>query len=331
MPNDLGSFKKLDVRSHWPNEAADFTPWLARESNILELGKALGIEIEVEKVEAAVGPYSADILARDTATGQYVIIENQLEKTNHDHLGKAITYGSVLGATAIVWVAVEFTEEHRRALEWLNDHTTEDLAFYGVVVELWQIDNSRPAVRFNVITRPAEIRPSEAPGSKDEDLSETQKLQFDFWSAFRLKLLESGVVATAQKPKGQYWFDVPLGRTHIFLSNIANALEGRIGVRVYLYNPIAEQALEQLLQQKDAIERELGEQLIWNPNAEARDKTIVLLRNTDLRNREEWPAAIDWLVDRVGRFRKVFMPRVRTLDLRKPKALELHEEPTDAR
>ena len=313
----LGAFKKLDVRKEWPNEARDFTPWLAQESNMEELSKALGIELEVETVEATVGPYSADILAKDTATGQYVVIENQLEKTNHDHLGKAITYGSVLGASAIVWVASEFTEEHHRALEWLNDHTTDDLAFYGVVVELWKIDESLPALRLNVISRPTQIKPIDATGLIDQNLSDTRKLQLEFWTVFRDKLLEAGVVASTQKPRGQYWFDVPLGRSGISLSNIANTSEGRVGVRVYLYNTVATQALDQLLQQKDAIETELGEHLLWNPNPDARDKVIALQRDTDIWNREEWPAAIEWLVDRVAKFRKTFMPRIKKLKLTK--------------
>ena len=158
MTTPLGTFIKLDIRSIWKNEANDFTPWLAQEENIALLGEALGFDLEVEKVEASVGPYSADILAKDTVNDTYVVIENQLGKTNHDHLGKLITYGSVLHATAVVWIATNFTEEHQRALDWLNEFTTEELGFYGVQVELWKIDNSLPAVRFDVISRPAIIK-----------------------------------------------------------------------------------------------------------------------------------------------------------------------------
>lgn len=317
MPDSLGKFKKLNVRTLWPNEATDFTPWLAQEENLTELSNALGIELEKERVEASVGPYSADILAKDPA-GNYVVIENQLEKTDHDHLGKAITYASVLGATAIVWIAIDFTEEHHRALEWLNDHTTDDLEFYGVLVELWQIDDSRPAVRFNVISRPSSIKPSEAPGSREADLSDAQRLQLDFWTSFRQELLKKGVVNSARRASGQYWFDIPLGRSGINLSNTANTHEGRIGIRVYISNQIAEQALAQLLSQREAIEREMGEGLLWNPNPVARDKTIVLERELDLQNRELWPEGIEWMIERVARFRKVFMPRVKKLDLSKP-------------
>ena len=116
MTKSLGQLASVEVRSLWPNEAADFTPWLAREENMSRLGEALGLELEVERVEVAVGPYSADILARDSAGG-YAVIENQLTKTNHDHLGKLITYASVLGARIVIWIAPHFTDEHRKALD----------------------------------------------------------------------------------------------------------------------------------------------------------------------------------------------------------------------
>ena len=141
MDRDLGELKLLNVRFKWTNEATEFTPWLAEEDNLSRLGLALGLELELENTEVSVGPYSADILAKDIGNGKYVIIENQLEKTDHDHLGKAITYASFLDATAIVWIASDFTDEHKKALDWLNDHTSEELSFYGVKLELWQIEN----------------------------------------------------------------------------------------------------------------------------------------------------------------------------------------------
>src|SRR5690242_9444597 len=117
---ELGLLKAVAPRQKWMNEAREFTPWLA--SNIGALTSVIGVELEVENIEVACGPYSADILAKDAGTGQYVVIENQLEKTNHDHLGKAITYASVLNAASVIWIASEFSEEHIKALDWLNDN-----------------------------------------------------------------------------------------------------------------------------------------------------------------------------------------------------------------
>ena len=314
MECDFGELKKLDLRPFWPNEQYNFTPWLVEEDNVAKLGAAIGLELEVENIEVAVGPYSADILAKDTATGTYVVIENQLEKTNHDHLGKLITYGSVLDASAIVWIASEFTEEHARALAWLNDNTSEDLAFYGVRLEVWQIEESKPTVVFNVISRPAGVKPKDAK-RPEGDISEARKLQLDFWTAVRNKLLESRVVPSAQKARAQYWYDVALGRSGIVLSNVANTYENRIGVRVYISNKVVDAALPQLLEQKEEIEREIGADLEWDPNPEARDKIIRIHLAADLTERDKMGEYVDWMVDMIGRFRRTFGPRVKKLSL----------------
>ena len=108
----------------WPKEDKDFTPWLVE--NISEVGEKIGMELEVVGREVSVGPYFVDILARDINNDAYVVIENQLEKTNHDHLGKSITYASALNAKTIAWIATDLTEEHKKALDWLNDNTNED-------------------------------------------------------------------------------------------------------------------------------------------------------------------------------------------------------------
>ena len=317
MPESLGQLVNVDVRKQWPREAADFTPWLAREDNIAELGKSLGLELETERVEVAVGPYSADILALDS-TGDYVVVENQLNKTDHDHLGKSITYASVLGAKSVIWVAPFFMDEHRKALDWLNDNTTDELAFYGVQIELWSIDGSKPAVRFNSVSRPAEIV-RQATALKSGDLSDTRRLQLEWWTAFRDALLAAKVVASAQTPRPQHWYDVPLGRSGIVLSNTANTNDGRIGVRVYLRARHGGNfVLEQLMADREVIEDEIGTSLEWNPNPENKDKVIGVYHDAGLSDRDLWDEYLKWMVDMNKRFRNVFGPRVRRLDRPKP-------------
>lgn len=315
MNKNLGGLRKLNVRTIWQNEASEFTPWLASDENIGLLGDAIGIELEVENTEVSVGPYSADILAKDTATGRYVVIENQLEKTNHDHLGKAITYASVLDATAIVWIAPDFTDEHRKALDWLNDHTTEDTSFYGVSVELWQIDDSKPAVKFNVVSAPADILRIAAKSKGSEELSDIRKAQLEFWTKFRDKLLSTKQVPSAQTPRPQYWYDISLGRSGIHLSTVFNTFENTCGIRVYISNRIAAKALPQLEKQRSDIEREIGESLEWNPYPDKRDKIVRLSRQADIFKRDEWDEYCDWLVDMTLKFRSAFAPRVKALDL----------------
>lgn len=316
MDQSLGKFTKLNVRTYWPDEAADFTPWLAHEENILRLSESLGIELEIESTEVDVGPYSADILARDSASSDFVVIENQLGKTDHDHIGKAITYAAVLDASAIVWIAPEFTEEHKKTLDWLNDNSSEDVSFFGVRLELWRIDDSKPAVQFNVVSRPADFARKSTLTKAAGPLTEVKKLQLEWWTAFRKALLDKSVLPSARKARPQYWYDVALGRSGIHLSNTANTYDKKIGVRVYLSNRYnSEVALSQLLDQKDEIENEIGEQLLWDANPEARDKIIAIYLKADISQRDKWEEYIGWMVDITGRFRNAFSPRIKLLDL----------------
>ena len=316
MTDQLGDLKKLDVRSIWANEASDFTPWLAEEANIDRLGAAIGMELEVLSTEVAAGPYAADILARDSGSSAYVVIENQLGKTDHDHLGKAITYAAVLDAGTIVWVAPEFTPEHRKAIDWLNDKSGGDVSFYGVQVELWQIEQSKPAVRFNVLVEPA-VSPLKAALSRTTGpLTGAKKLQLEWWTAFRDALVNSKTVPTAQTPGPRYWFNVALGRSGIHLSNIADTYAGRIGVRIYMRNKFnAEAAFAQLVDQKKSIESEIGHPLVWNPNPDTMDKVIAIYRDVDLEDRSRWPEHIDWMVSMTSKFMTAFRQRVRQLNL----------------
>ena len=143
------------------------------------------MKIPLEDTEVAVGPYSADILARDAANGDYVIIENQLGRINHDHLGKSITYAAGLNASAVVWIATNFTEEHKKALDWLNDNSSEDVSNFGVRLELWRIGTSKPAVYFNVVSRPAEFARRSTITKSASPLSDAKRLQQEWWAAFQ--------------------------------------------------------------------------------------------------------------------------------------------------
>jgi Domain of unknown function (DUF4268) len=303
---ELGILKSMSPRAKWTREAREFTPWLA--ANIQSLNSAIGLELEIENTEVACGPYSADILAKDTGTGRYVIIENQLEKTNHDHLGKAITYASVLDATSVVWIASVFSEEHIKALDWLNDHTSEDISFYGVQLELWQIDDSKPALRFNVISKPNEAVRQAAKNKASDELSGSKQIQLAFWSKFSEKLASTRKVPSVQSPRPQYWFDVSLGRTNIHLSNTCNTDLNAVGVRVYIRNQIAESMLPYLESKKSELEASIGQPLTWNPNPDNRDKVITLLHPTDFNDPAKVTEAVDWLVSYTIRFRDAFWP-----------------------
>ena len=310
----LGTLRPVAPRTMWLNEAANFTPWLAHPDNIQRLGEAIGLELEVEHTEVAVGPFAADILARDSATGNYVVIENQLNGTDHDHLGKALTYAASLGARTVVWVAPAFTNEHRKTFDWLNDNSIEDLSFFAVQIELWIIDESKPAVRFNVVSRPTELRPVVVIGKTE--LTPTRRLQFEWWTAFREALLTAKALPSVQTPRPQYWYNIALGKTGYHLSATANVEESLIGVRVYMMNRFgADAALNQLLESRAEIEEAVGEPLLWKPNPEASDKVILLRRKADIRIKDQWTDHLKWMVDAVVRLRKVFGPRIKSLQL----------------
>ena len=172
---ELSKIEKVDLRDIWQHEAQDFTPWLS--DHISELGEALGLELEFQSQEAPVGGYSLDILAHDLGSNRPVIIENQLEGTNHDHLGKLLTYASGYDANIVVWIAREFRDEHRQSLDWLNQRTDENTEFFGVVVELWKIDDSRPAVNFNLVSTPNEWRKENVSGKSQRGIPRSERTE----------------------------------------------------------------------------------------------------------------------------------------------------------
>ncbi len=166
-PN-LAKIERVDLREAWPNEARDFTPWLA--DNLSELGEALGMDLELQQREASVGGYSLDILATDRNQNRPVIIENQLEVTTHTHLGQLLTYAAGYDANVIVWLTREFRDDHRQTLDWLNQRTGEDTRFFGVVVELLRIDDSRLAPQFRTVATPNGWRKETAARVRGEHL-----------------------------------------------------------------------------------------------------------------------------------------------------------------
>ena len=187
MPDPkISTLEPVDLRTVWADEAQHFTPWLAESENLTRLGDALGLTLEPRGTEQAVGSFSADILCRRLDGGSdeesWVVIENQYGRTNHDHLGKLLTYAAGLKARTVVWIAEEFRDEHRAALDLLNASTTQEHAYFGVEIELLRIDNSKPAPRLNVVVRPNDWTKRPDP---DNEPSEAKRLQLEFWTDFQ--------------------------------------------------------------------------------------------------------------------------------------------------
>lgn len=304
---ELVPLNTISPRKMWKNEERDFTPWLV--DNIEQLGSVINMQLEVEDREVAVGPYSADILAKDLETNEFIVIENQLEKTNHDHLGKCLTYASVLDAKTVVWIATEFTDEHKKAVDWLNDYTSSELSFYAIQLELWKIDEERASLRFNIICKPNNA--VKIANSAKRALTENTEMQLKFWTEFRDALLATKKFGSVQTPRPQYWYDVALGKSGINISNTCNSQTGVVSIRIYINHKLAVTMYPFLLSRKEEIEESLGE-LLWSDNTDAKDKTITLsYQKIDFKSDEERKNAIDWLVNENLKFHRIFAKLVR--------------------
>lgn len=167
--------------------------------------------MELEERESSVGSFNVDIFAKEVGTNRRVIIENQLEDTNHDHLGKLITYASGKGAEVIVWVVKRARDEHRQAIEWLNQHTDSNIGFFLLEIELWQIGDSEKAPRFNIVEKPNDWTKTM---KTIEGLSNTDLLKLEFWTGFNDAMNNNDVFKhhfRSRKASPQHWYDLSIG------------------------------------------------------------------------------------------------------------------------
>lgn len=324
MPSQLGRLERVDARVVWANEATHFTPWLAQQENLALLGDAIGIELELEATEKSVGPFSADILCKDTADGNWVLIENQLERTDHKHLGQLITYASGLKAVTIVWIANPFTSEHRSALDWLNEITDSRFNFFGLEVELWRIGDSQVAPKFNVIAKPNDWSKTVSEGVsrvESEALTETKELQLEYWSKFKEYADTNSKLIRATKPRPQHWMNMSLGRSGFNITAIASLWNaetesystGEIRAQVEIHNKDAKQHFERLHAQHEEIDAELPFAIRWVNDPNKVSCKIVTSQSVDLYNRDDWQNQFEWLLDKLEVMHRVFANRVRAL------------------
>jgi hypothetical protein len=313
----LGRLEKVSIKDIWKNESADFTPWLAESENIKLLGDTIGMELEVESVEKEVGRFYADILCKETTSDRYVVIENQIERTDHDHLGKTITSAAGLGATAVVWVAKHFTEEHRAAFDWLNEMTKAEVGFFGLEVEAWRIGDSSPAPKFNIVCRPNEaLVAGPGPGT----LSPLRQAQLDFWLAFKEYMEESSSIKCL-KPSPNNWMNHPIGRSGVWMDSTMSTFDSATGkaggefrVELYIDDGHAKQTFADLQAESGTIEAELRkrvpEDLTWYCKERVRACKLYVRHPAAVLDRERWPEYREWLKTRLEAFDEVFRPLV---------------------
>ena len=313
----LGRLEKVDLRNFWETEAGDFTPWLAQAENIELLGETIGLELEVEAQEKNVGPFRADILCKDTTTGHWILIENQLERSDHTHLGQLLTYAAGLEVVTIVWITARFTEEHRAALDWLNEITDDRFRFFGLEVELWRIGDSLAAPKFDLVAKPNDWSRSVSAAARrltESPVSETQALRLAFWTEFSNFLARNGYRLSQRKPSPAHFQNHGIGRTGFTFSALCAASRGWIACVLDLRGDDAKAHYHLLLAQKDEIEREFGAELDWRELPDGKESRIYFINDQmDPNDRDQWPEQHRWLADTLERFDRVFRKRIATL------------------
>ena len=312
MVKTLGRLERVELRHIWETEDRDFTPWLAREEHLQILGDTIGLELELEAQEKDVGPFRADILCKNTLDDSWVLIENQIERTDHKHLGQLMTYAAGLDAVTIIWVASKFTEEHRSALDWLNKITDTEFRFFGLEVELWRINDSIPAPKFNVISQPNDWSStvSRAARKIEEDgLSPSQELQLKYWSHLS-EYLDQHSTIKLRSPSAKGWADFALGKTNAYLRASIATQSSRLSLSFLLYKNMKDK-YEDVFEKKDVIEAQLNESLDWENNPDKQTAVIKLERPADISNESDWPDQHEWFKSQLESFRHVLRPIVR--------------------
>lgn len=314
---NLGRLERVeDLRNTWPTEDQDFTPWLAQPENLKVLGNTLGLELETEAEEKNIGRYRADILCRETGSDDWVLIENQLEGTNHTHLGQLLTYAAGLRAVTVVWIAKSFTDEHRAALDWLNEATDERLRFFGIEIELWKIEESPLAPKFNVVSKPNDWSREVAREARDAPLSETQKKLMAYWAALNKTLDEAGGRIRGNRtpqPHTVMLYDI---RGDFRLRARIVPTQKLISTELVIERRHAEVYFERLKQQREEIEREFGFPLDWREQTDREKARIEYpLEGVDPFNDNDWPRQHEWFADRLNAMHRALSQPIRNLDL----------------
>lgn len=313
---ELGELSRVELNEIWANEAQDFTPWLANENNLALLGRTLGMELELIAQEQNVGPFRADIYCTNTDDNSHVLIENQLERTDHTHLGQLMTYAAGLSAVSIVWIAGRFTDEHRAALDWLNNITENEFQFFGIEVELWRIGQSQIAPKFNIISKPNDWSRTMKQTSQQMALTDTKKLQFEFWQKLKRDFDDTNFVVNAPNALPQHWLNFGIGKSGTKLVASINTTKNSISVGFLTEDENGKAYFDLLHKQRKEIEKKLGFTPEWN-RMDGKKMTAIryYLKDIDFSNQNKWAEYIEWLKTHLKLFDKAFRTRVKALDI----------------
>ena len=315
----LGEIVQVSITDIWKNEATEFTPWLAEQVDLL--GRALGIDLEPAQSEVAVGNFRADLMFQDSSTGKPVIVENMYGNSDHDHLGKLLTYVAGLDGSCAVLVAERFRPEHISALAWLNRNSQDNIAFFGIEMELWSINGSDPAPHLNVVVKPDSW--SRVVKSSEDGLSNLQVTYKQWWAEF-LPTFQAKFPgwSNARSPLAQGWMAFPSGKSGLSFCVVFGGGIGspatRIRAELYIDTKNAETNLEifqRFSQQKIEIESRFGSTLDWQELAGKKACRIALISDFEVDPKKQalWPKYREWAIGNLGKIRSAFEPFIQDL------------------
>ena len=316
-PNELARLERVDLRSVWTTEAQDFTPWLAQPENLAVLSAALNMELETAGQEERVGPFRADLLCRDLQDDSWVLIENQLERTDHNHLGQLLTYAAGLQTVTIIWVAQTFTDEHRAALDWLNEITDDSFRFFGLEIELWRIGDSPAAPKFNIVAKPNDWTRSTGRAVKGGSGSLTAvNLQNQrFWQQLDAYLTaQNSPVKIPMQGRhfrqGRHYIKTSIRESGCEVEAFRVAAKTRpqnIHVKMTV-SDTSHDAISAWLRQRN-IQSEFAETLQFRPTVGGKGSVVILSNDhADPNDESDWPNQVEWMANALEKFARVFPP-----------------------
>ena len=307
---ELSRLTKVELREAWPHEAADFTTWLAEEENLQLLSDEIGIDISLVETEASVGRYFVDILAQEETSGRKIVIENQLEATNHEHLGKLITYASGFDAEIVVWIVKDVRDEHKQAVDWLNEHTDDKINIFAIEMELWKIGESPYAPKFQLISQPNDWAKAVRASSGQSSLSETKLMQREFWNQFKSFVSSRQTGLRLRKAHPQHWYDLSIGSSKAHLSLVVDTQGEQI--RCELYIPDCKELFSALYSEHASIEADLvAYELEWMELPGKKASRVKASLSIDVNNPDLWDTCYAWLLKAAEAFQAIFSARIR--------------------
>ena len=301
----IGKLKEVDIRELWKHEQYDFSEWLSKKDNIENLNDILGLTLVEISKETYVGAYRCDLFARDETTGIKVIIENQLEISNHDHLGKIITYASGLDAKVVVWIVKEAREEHRSAIEWLNNNTNNNVNFFLIEIHAYRIGESDPAPYFKVVEQPNDFIKNNKSTNRDDSMNKSQSQRLEFWNQFNNVVIARGKPFNIRKATTDHWYNVAIGTSEAHIEITLVNKDSLIGVEVYITDN--KELFDKLFERREVIEDELGFKLDWRRlNNSKASRIIYNIKGLNFDDHSNYNELMNKTIDLAVLMRSVF-------------------------